>query len=50
MSINNNEFLMFFSKLVGEEDSRVQGAKGSSEYKRLDTDYINTYAFSVPTL
>jgi len=50
MSINKNEFIRLFSKLVGEEDSRVQGAKGSSEYKRLDTDYINTCVFSALTL
>jgi hypothetical protein len=41
--------LWLFSKLIGEEDSRILGVKGSSECKRLDTDGINTYLFSALT-
>jgi len=31
----------FFSRFVGEKDSRVQVVKGSSEYKRLNQDGID---------
>jgi len=41
--------MKFFSNSVGEEDSRIQGVKGSSECKRLDTDDINTSVFSALT-
>ncbi len=42
--------IWFFSKLIGEEDSRIQGVKGSSECKRLNTDDINTCVFCALTL
>jgi hypothetical protein len=49
LNIGLNSSIRLFSKLVGEEDSRIQGVKGSSECKRLDTDDINICVFSALT-
>jgi hypothetical protein len=38
--------MWFFSKLVGEKDSRNQGVKGSSDCKRFDSDDVNIGIFS----